>query len=383
MIGQRRFLALGLGGISLFLSGCSVVRLTPNPNFFSPGTGTVSQTTPQGRVSTWSASDPSLPSQTVVGKKVDSIRAQLDELQADANGAVAILNGLHLKSQSVSSTYFGLIGSVNSKLQVGTTPGNPLLVNAWQEASAALDQFSAIGNEMSQLSNRVSSFGTQAGYLLDETRATFNLSGAVDEDHDALKRLEDELQKSEIQIFRTRQELSRQIERHNDYLATERRNLETLSLAIAKGEYYGQNLVNMRPFALEKDFIGLGSSVATPLGGKTGVLREPNAIQEKPLTFARKSSPFVVIRFNRQNVDYGQPLYQAMSEALKKNPHGSFEVMAVSSVDTATTQGVNAYKKAEEVVVAMAEMGVPRDRVKITKMNKANASAPEVQIFLR
>jgi hypothetical protein len=94
------------------------------------------------------------------------------------------------------------------------------------------------------------------------------------------------------------------------------------------------------------------------------------------------SSPFVVIRFNRPNVDYGSPLYQAMSEALKKNPNGDFDVLAVSPVDN-VGKGPSAYQRAQEVVSSMAEMGVPRDRVRITTTSKANVTAPEVQVFLR
>ncbi len=408
-MGQRRTnhrtwgtLAPILLGIPLMLCGCEALGLTP-PDQTAPAAGQnvaaaapVPAPTPSESQVPWympasppAAAPVSAPAtssydstpaasqtsigETAVGKKADSIRSQLDQLESDINGAVSSLNDLRQKSQSISSNYFSAVADINSRLQVGTTPGNPHLVQHWQEASSDLDQFSAIGNEMSQLSNRVANDASQVSYLLDETRAAFGLSGAVDEDHDALKALEDELQKSEIQVTRTREDLARQIDRHNDYVSGERRNLETLSLAIARGEYYGQNISNIHAFGGEHDLAPIsapGHFMKTSM--HTGVLSAP----------AVTGTPFVVIRFNRPNVDYGQPLYQAMSAALKKDPQGDFDVLAVSPASGAAT-GPSAFQRAQEVVSSMTEMGVPRDRVHVTTTSKPNVNSPEVQVFLR
>jgi hypothetical protein len=403
-LGALNFGTLILLGIPLILCGCEALGLSPpNQDASAPdqnmtpaaAPAPVEATAPvpapeDSRVPWYAPTAASVPAanhyndntamgtttvgKTAVGKKADAIRAQLDQLEADTNGAVASLNDLRQKSQSISSSYFSAVADINSRLQVGTTPGNPHLVQHWQEASADLDQFSAIGNQMSQLSNSVANDASQVSYLLDETRAAFGLSGAVDEDHDALKGLEDELQKTEIQVTRTREELARQIDRHNDYVAGERRNLETLSLAIARGEYYGQNLTNIRAYGGEHDFAPISMNGHMPMSPPTraGMLTAPSVT----------GTPFVVIRFNRPNVDYGSPLYQAMSTALKKNPAGDFDVLAVSPADGGM-HGPSAYQRAEEVVSSMAEMGVPRDRVRITTTSKPSVTAPEVQIFLR
>ena len=92
-----------------------------------------------------------------------------------------------------SQRYHGTVAAINSRLQVGTTPGNPVLVSQWNAAQVQLDQISGDIARMNTLANGVASDSAMAGYLLESTRATYGLTGAVDEDHRQLAILEDEV----------------------------------------------------------------------------------------------------------------------------------------------------------------------------------------------
>ena len=77
---------------------------------------------------------------------------------------------------------------------------------------------------------------------------TQRLGGAVDEDHQQLAVLEDEVNKTVVSIDRLLNELSEDVSRQTAYVGNERANLTTLSLAIKNGELLGPSLAN-RAFA--------------------------------------------------------------------------------------------------------------------------------------
>jgi len=334
-------------------------------------------------------SDAPQPTQTIVGRQIAQLQSDLGKLQSDVATDSATLNDLRTKNQSLATNYYTIIGEINAKLQSGTTPGNPRLVQRWQDASTALDQFAAVGNDMNALSSKIAASASMANYLLDAARATFGLSGAVDEDHAALKTLEDDVQRIVIGIGRVLTDLTRDIERQDAYVSAERRNLQTLSLAIARGEVYGDNLSNVAAappamLAQSSDF-GRAAPVA-PVAAETLAPR-PGVLGQLPAdAVPAAKAPFVIIRFDRPDVDYGQPLYQAMSQALEKNPLGSFEVLAVSPSGPGARQtlaSTTARGKAEDVMRTMAEMGVPADRMQLTTATSPDATSPEVHLFLK
>jgi len=335
-------------------------------------------------------------SETIVGRQIAQLRSDLTHLQSDVASYGTTLANLRNKNQTLATNYYSTVGEINARLQAGTTPGNPQLVQRWQSASAALDQFAASGNEMNALSSRIAASASMANYLLDATRATYSLSGAVDEDHVALKNLEDDVQRSVIGIGRALTDLTHDIDRQNAYVAAERRNLQTLSLAIARGEVYGNSLANTAPFqssASANSGFGMTASVApvTTSSLNSAPAQRPGVLGQLPASPPQTAAPaaktpFVIIRFDRPDVDYGQPLYQAMSQALEKNPMGSFEVVAVAPKGTDAKQtlaGTSARGKAEDVMRTMAEMGVPADRMQLTTATSSGATSPEVHLFLK
>ncbi|MDP7097946.1 MAG: hypothetical protein QF511_05420, partial [Rhodospirillales bacterium] len=137
---------------------------------------------------------------TFVGKRVDELREELKKLQSAISQHNSGLQQLRAKMVQDSQRYHGTIAAVNSRLQVGTTPGNPILVRQYNSAQADLDRVSADIGEMNKLATAVAGDSTMSAYLSESTRAAFGVSGAIDDDHRQLAILEDEVNRTVVLI---------------------------------------------------------------------------------------------------------------------------------------------------------------------------------------
>jgi hypothetical protein len=302
---------------------------------------------------------------TFVGRKVAQMRTDLGKLQRSIGGLNTRMTQISAQNIDASRRYHDVVAAMNAKLQVGTTPGNPVLVKQWNEAQQKLEQISESLGRMDKLSNDAAGEAGLAAWLLDSVRATYALSGAVDEDHRQLRVLEDEVNRTVVLIDRVLNELSEDVSRQTTYVGNERRNLTTMSLAVKNGELYGTSLVN-RAFAQSQ---ALASAAAQSAGPTVG---------ERPL---------VVIRFDRPNIDFQQALYNAVSRALERKPNASFDLVAVSpkrgSPAQAAINSTHSKRNAESVLRTLADMGLPANRVKLSSRSSQDVESNEVQIFVR
>ena len=110
---------------------------------------------------------------TIVGAKITQMRAELGRLQTGINQHNTTLQSLRQQTVAHAQRYHGTVAAINSRLQVGTTPGNPILVSQWNTAQIQLDGVSRDIANMNSLANRVASDSSTASYLLETTRATY------------------------------------------------------------------------------------------------------------------------------------------------------------------------------------------------------------------
>src|SRR5579862_2407044 len=68
---------------------------------------------------------------TYVGQKVVALRADLQRLQASINQHNQELQQTRQAMASDSTAYYNTVAAINTRLQVGSTPGNPELVQQW------------------------------------------------------------------------------------------------------------------------------------------------------------------------------------------------------------------------------------------------------------
>jgi hypothetical protein len=313
---------------------------------------------------------PGSPTGTDVGRKIQSMRDDLSRLQRSIGQYNGQLQSIRGQTVQNAQRYHGTVAAINSRLQVGTTPGNPILVSQWNTAQQQLDAISADVAKMNTLANSVAADSSTAAYLLETTRATYGLSGAVEEDHRQLSVLEDDVNRTVVLVDRLLNELNDDVTRQTNYLINERRNLTTLSLAIKNGEMLGSNLANR----------AYDSSV--PLS--TTSSRAP--IAATPMDLASRR-PLVVIRFDRPDVEYQQALYSAVNRALERRPQAVFDLVAVApargSAAQAAASTTTARRNAENVLRSLSNMGLPASRVSMSAMSSADAQTSEVHLYVR
>jgi hypothetical protein len=294
---------------------------------------------------------------TGVNKTIQSLRAQMVGLEQKLAANAQRLSDLRNGGANAAGSYQQAKAMITTRLQVGTTKGNPELVAQWNSAQTSLDALSANINQLNALGTDITNDSSAAHFALNQIGATFNVSGAVDEDHRQLSLLEDETSQTIVLIDRLLKEVSDDVQRQTAYAANERANLTQLSSAIKNGELYG----------------GVpGVSAVQASGG---------------LQLATAGTPLVVIRFDRPDVDYQQILYTALNQALQSRPNAGFEVVAVAptrgnaaSVQIAQT---TARRHAQEVMRSMTDMGVPATRLGVASATDPAAAASEVRVFVR
>jgi hypothetical protein len=77
---------------------------------------------------------------TFVGNKVAQLRDDLTRLQASINKENADLQALRQQTIANAQGYHSQVAGIRSRLQLGTTPGNPQLVSAWNQSQIELEK---------------------------------------------------------------------------------------------------------------------------------------------------------------------------------------------------------------------------------------------------
>lgn len=300
---------------------------------------------------------------TFVGRKVVELRSELQRLQDSVGVHNGGLQQMRANMVANSQNYHSTVANVNARLQVGTTPGNPILVQQFNTAQGALDNLNSDIATMNKLATAVSGMSTMSNYLSESTRAAFGVSGAIDEDHRQLAVLQDEVDQTVVLIERLLTEVTDDIRRQSNYVATERSNLNTLASGIKTGEIYGASL----------------SNVATAAAG-------PGPVAGKPMDTSGRR-PLVVIRFDRDKVPYQQALYNAVGRVLERRPNSAFDLVAVAPASGGPARVAlnsnKARRHAEEVLRSLTEMGLPPARIAVSAKTSSGVSTNEVHLYLR
>lgn len=316
--------------------------------------------------------------QTLVTRKVDELNNDLRSLQSMISAYQDRLRALQLRSDGEAGEYYNLVAGINTELQAGTTPGNPVLVERWNAAQNTLNRLSESAGFLSELSSEVSGEAARASYLQDAVRATYGLSGAVKEDHRRLRQTEDDVNQSIVALSRLMTAVSDEMKRRDAYLRAERMNMQTMTLAIANGELYGQSLSNNLYKRAAEDGRAVFGGDAAPA---------PTMVSTAGGNYASNRRPLVIIRFDRNNVNYEQAVYTAVGQALEKYPAARFDLVAVSPSDGNPAElalaSTEARKNGEDVLRSLTQMGLPVERVRLNAANSRDVRGSEVHIYIQ
>jgi len=316
------------------------------------------------------------PTQTMVTRKISDLTGELNLLQNNVQRLSSNLNQLQSENENLAAEYYASVATVNTQLQSGTTPGNPRLVQRLSTAENNLERFGENVGALNSLALSVADAASKSAFLMEQARSAFNISGAVEEDHKQLAILEDSVANTALVIERVLNSVNDDILRTGAYLNSERSNLRTLSLAVSNGDLYGRSLANIDYSAYQ------GGATAQPAYAAAAATPAPAAPQglAGPTQLAK-------IRFDRPNVDFEEPVYAAVNQALQRYPNAMFDVVAVhpseGNAARVAIETTKSRRNAQKVLRTLSQMGLDMSRANLTYKPSPEAVSSEVHLFIR
>ena len=217
------------------------------------------------------------------------------------------------------------------------------------------------------MNNRVTADAALITHLKNAIDSSFFISGAIDEDHNQLKVLNDDVQRTQVLYARLMDELEEKIAREILILNDERQYMKKLSEDVEVGKFGGR--VSAPPTRSTSSTDSISNDATSNV----------KTIKIAPLNY---DNAILVIKFDDTDFDYSTALFESISNALEQMPSASFEVVAVSPTGGASFAD-KARQRASEVFNKVVEMGVPSERLSLASSNSTSAQAEEVHIYLK
>ena len=335
---------------------------------------------------------------TVVGTEINKINTQHKALRGDLRTLSSRYEALTNDTASQSLAYHALVATINTQLQAGTTPGNPRLVQKMSEAQRSLGELSNNIAELNDLASDVADAAADASYLNESINSAFSLHGASEADHKKLAETEDQLSNSVVVVERLLNNTSDSINRNSAYLSSERNNLRTLSGAVDNGDLYGKSFANRlyQPASVAPAVPAVAAPTnLAPIADEFAPIDVMNQVAPAPVAAAPAPQPqalsgprqLVKIRFTEDNVDFQQPVYMAVNEALERYPNATFDVVGVhpstGNAAQVAIESTRARRNTDKVVRTLSDMGLGLNRVNTSFDKSASANTSEVHIFVK
>ncbi|MBI1273242.1 MAG: hypothetical protein GC131_04055 [Alphaproteobacteria bacterium] len=330
---------------------------------------------------------------TAVGQRAVELRDEVLRLRASVNNNAGEFMQSRSNGAAGAVQYHSTVAAITARLQHGTTRGNPILLRQWDEADAALNEVTQSLTRLNSLSTAIASDASLSAFLLESIQAAFHLSGAIDEDHDQLALLRDEISRLIVQVDYLRNQVTDDVQRQTAYLTTERSNLQALALAVNRGELLGGGVGNRPVLVNTAPVMSLDQNASTSGFGIIGAAEptSPRAMAALPSPDAAVAPSagklLVLVRFNKPVVQYEQQLAQAVSTTLDRRPNADFTIVAVTpssgdSSDLARASEV-AQRNAETIKRSLMQLGLSSTRIAVANTQAASAQSPEVHVYVR
>ena len=303
---------------------------------------------------------------TYVGQRILEMQEEFKKLDADIKQGEDNFEELKFNGIKSAENYHSIVAAIAARLQIGTTPGNPILLNQYEQAQTELAEVGAQGQNLVDVGNQIALFSTRVSYLLEQARSAKKLRGAVDEDHRNLSSFQDTLKRRNVDVLRTLEDLNETVRRRDIFLAAERRRLTQLANAISVGESFG---------------LGLGTLGSLPAidnddeNSTQGRRSESNNVSPNPIA---------IFRIEEQD-NYEQNLFGAISATLDKAPKSKFTLVAVSSSagnpSEQAERAANARNDVSKLISSLISMGMPVDRISVSSLSVADVENTEVRLY--
>ena len=310
------------------------------------------------------------PSGTFVVQKINPLREDFLAVAEAFNIHRDSYEEVKSRVYGASTEFYGTIAAVNTKLQLGTTPGNPVLVRQYDQAQSELDNIEEYMREINLLNQKVNADAGVVALLKSTLNKTLRLAGAIDQDHRQLELLEDDTEKLEIDIARLINEITEEISRQAGFAKIENQNMLVMAVAIRNGEAMGTGILNR-------------SFLAAQALAEAGAPDEQLEVPRVNIT----GLPLVVIRFDDPDIDYEKTLFDAIGTTIDKKAGANFGLVAVSPIgknEGETRINSSKVKKyAERVLRSLVSFGLPSKRVALSAKTSGDVVVPEVHIYVQ
>ncbi len=178
------------------------------------------------------------PTGTFVGEKVIDLKKKIQNIEGLANSLILSIRDQYEQAILEVNEYHHILSEIEAKLQLGTTPSNPKLIEMRNIALQQLDDIADTIGTMNGLAARFSESSEQTRILSSQIEGALHMPGAVDEDHAHLILMSDELLTVKEAISQSLEILNANASRQSEWLSTERVHLANLSSSIDKGKLH-------------------------------------------------------------------------------------------------------------------------------------------------
>ncbi|MDI9408601.1 MAG: hypothetical protein QM523_05085 [Candidatus Pacebacteria bacterium] len=379
---------------SLLLIGCSPTKMTASQNPAATVTEASSNPAPASPTVTSVTADSPTSGTGLSPRLLTPTAQKILELQKDsrrlkAQFAAHETEYRRIKSVMIDSSqrYFNATGDIRAQLEVGTTPGNPMLQQQWEKARLELDRVAAVLTDLNQLTAKLGDDGALVAYLVEAIQATYRLGGAMDADHDALLALNDDVNREAVLVERLASQVAAALARQTAHLSNERNTISTLQSAVKIGELYTASLMSSGFSAAPMN----GSLTAFNPNSNNAATATPAASAVATVTSSKidngaQKSPLYTVVFNRANPEFQQQLYTVVNDAIQKNPAAQFDLVTVVSGASNNANPANlakAQRNGQTVLRALTDMGMPLERIRSNQITEATAEFNQVRLFVR
>lgn len=307
---------------------------------------------------------------TFVGQKVIAFRNELINLQDAIRKHNNELQKIRASINVNAVQHQEAVNSVESRLQIGTTPGNPHVISSLQSAQNNIRVMNDNAISTNQLSTRVVSDVAMISYVLNSIKTAYTISGAVDEDHQQLKVLQNEAERTSVVLNNILNEVNNDYARQQQYIATANKTISSLEEPVRRGNLSGYP---------RSEPVNIAHVSPNPVVPVNTYAMTSSPVQQENFS----SRPLLAIKFNKDNVSYKDGLVRAVAGALKAKPTIMFDIVAVTPPSSTPAMRNNARTKATEVFQEIISAGVSPDRVSLSAKSSVDAASTEVHVYVK
>jgi hypothetical protein len=293
---------------------------------------------------------PAAPS-TPFGQKLGELRAdhaRLRQTIADHDKTYRTIRGA---IERHSTSYAALSTQLAAKLEAGTAPQDPLITGDIHRGRAEIERIGAEISALKGLAALAVNDAAMAAKLHEAASEASRLSGGTEAEEGARATLEEEIRRSATSLDLMVNGIAFDVESLEAFTAAERATFALLAQ------------------------------------GREAIPSPPPISPTPAQTMASALQPLIVIRFDRPNVAYKQPLYQAVKTALERRPNAVFDLVVVSAsggdADAASANLAAANRHAGMVLATLDQMGLPLERVVLSGHSSPDIANNEIRLFVR